>query len=158
MQQFHSDKGIKEYIDEGINSIELLNECRLYKEEQFQLTEDVIRARNSTEWIIRINKVIENCTYAIIKSYEYAKLMKCPLEETENSKMYSFYLEDAVYRDIVLWDLLRQFLNEFLKCGYAIKDEMSIFLFLNNPKVRKKLKNSEIKKLKKYLNSQNIKK
>ena len=35
-------------------------------------------------------------TYAIIKSYECAKLMISSLEETENSQMYSFYLEDAV--------------------------------------------------------------
>ena len=61
-----------------------------------------MKSRNSTEWLIRINKVIKNCVYAIIKSYEHAKLMEWPLEETENSQMYSFYLEDAVYRSIVL--------------------------------------------------------
>lgn len=153
MQQFNSDEEIREYIEKSIDAIELLEECRLYKEEQYQITEQVMKARNTTEWVIRINKVIENFTYAIIKSYEYAKLMRWPLEQTENSKMYSYYLEDAVYRDIVLWDLLRQFLNEFFECGYAMEDEMSIFSFLNKPDVRKKIGNSNVKKLKKYLKS-----
>ena len=60
MQQFNSDIEIKEYIEKSIESIKLLNECRLYREEQLQITEEVMRVRNSTEWIIRINKVIKN--------------------------------------------------------------------------------------------------
>ena len=131
MQTFNTDKEIKEYIEKNIDAIEQLDECRLYKEEQLQITEEVMRIRNSIEWIIRINKVIHNFTYAIRKSYEYAQLMESPLEETENSQIYSFYLEDAVYRDIVLWDLLRQFLNEFFKCGFDIDYEINIFAFLN---------------------------
>lgn len=152
MQQFNSDKEIKEYIEKSIDTINLLNECRLYREEQLQITKDVMRARNSTEWIIRINKVIKNFTYAISKSYEYAKEMEWPLEETENSQMYSYYLEDAVYRDIVLWDLLRQFINEFFQCGYGKVDEISIFSFLKDPDVTRKIGNSEVIRLKRYLN------
>lgn len=152
MQQFSSDKEIREYIEKSIDSIDILDECRLYREEQLQITDDVMKARNSTEWIIRINKVIKNFTYAIAKSYEYAKLMNQILEETQNSQMYSFYLEDAVYRDIVLWDLLRQFLNEFFECGYALGDEISIFSFLKSPIVRGKIGNSNIRTLKRYLN------
>lgn len=83
VRQFNSDKEIKEYIEKGIGSINILDECRLYREEQLQITEDVMRARNSTEWIIRINKVINNCTYAMAKSYEYAMKMNWPLEETK---------------------------------------------------------------------------
>lgn len=153
MQQFNSDEEIMQYITDSIDSIKLLEECRLYKKEQYQMTEQVMKARNATEWVIRINKVIENFTYAIIKSYEYTKLMEWPLEQTENSKMYSYYLEDAVYRDIVLWDLLRQFLNEFFECGYRMENEISIFSFLNNPNVKQKIGNSKAKKIKKYLNS-----
>lgn len=152
MRQFNTDKEIQEYIEKTIGVIEQLDECRLYREEQLQITEDVIRARNSTEWIIRINKVITNFTYAITKSYEYAKLMEWPLEETEYSQMYSFYLEDAVYRDIVLWDLFRQFLNEFLECGYSVDDEVSIFSFLNDNVVRRKIGNANVRNLKNYLN------
>lgn len=152
VRQFNSDKEIKEYIEKGIGSINILDECRLYREEQLQITEDVMRARNSTEWIIRINKVINNCTYAIAKSYEYAMKMNWPLEETKNSQMYAYYLEDAVYRDIVLWDLLRQFMNEFFQCGYDKDKEISIFSFLSNASVRRKVGNSDVRKLKRYLN------
>ena len=151
MQTFNTDKEIKEYIEKNIDSIKLLDECRLYKEEQLQITEEVMRIRNSIEWIIRINKVIHNFTYAIRRSYEYAKLMESPLEETENSQMYAFYLEDAVYRDIVLWDLLRQFLNEFFECGFAVDDEISIFSFLNKDDVIRKIGNTNVRKLKRYL-------
>ena len=153
MRQFSTDEEIREYIEKNIDGIELLNECRLYREEQLQITEDVMRIRNSTEWLIRINKVIHNLTYAIIKSYEYAKLMISPLEETENSQMYSFYLEDAVYRDIVLWDLLRQFLNEFYECGYGVDDETNIFSFLSQSIVKQKIGNANARRLKNYLNS-----
>lgn len=69
-QEFNSDEEIRTYIEKNINSIELQDECRLYKEEQLQLTENVMRMRNSTEWIIRINKVIGKFTYAIKKSYD----------------------------------------------------------------------------------------
>lgn len=153
MRQFSTDEEIREYIEKSIDGIELLKECRLYREEQLQITEDVMRIRNSTEWLIRINKVIHNLTYAIIKSYEYAKLMISPLEETENSQIYSFYLEDAVYRDIVLWDLLRQFLNEFYECGYGVDDEINIFSFLSQSIVKQKIGNANARRLKNYLNS-----
>lgn len=96
VKQFNSDKEIKEYIEKSIDSIKVLDECRLYREEQLQITEEVMRARNSTEWLIRINKVINNFIYAISRSYAYAVKMNSPLEETENSQMYAYYLEDAV--------------------------------------------------------------
>lgn len=153
MQEFNTDKEIKEYIEGVIDSIQLLDECRLYREEQYQITEEVMQARNSTEWIIRINKVIKNFTYAIIHSYEYAKKMESPLEETENSQMYSYYLEDAVYRDIVLWDLLRQYLNEFYQCGFGLKKEISIFAFLKKSFVKRKIGNKNVEEIKKYLES-----
>lgn len=153
VKQFNSDNEIKDYIEKSIDSIKVLDECRLYREEQLQITEEVMRARNSIEWLIRINKVINNFIYAISRSYAYAVKMNWPLEETENSQMYAYYLEDAVYRDIVLWDLLRQFINEFFKCGYDKDREISIFSFLNDATVRRKLGNSEVKKIRKYLNS-----
>ena len=49
MQIFNTDKEIKEYIEKNIDSIKLLDECRLYKEEQLQITEEVMRIRNSIE-------------------------------------------------------------------------------------------------------------
>lgn len=44
MKQFETDK---EIYCESIDAIELLNESRLYKEEQIQITEEAIRIRNS---------------------------------------------------------------------------------------------------------------
>lgn len=51
MKQFETDNEIREYIEKSIDALELLNECRLYKEEQFQITKDVMRIRNSIELI-----------------------------------------------------------------------------------------------------------
>lgn len=79
--------------------------------------------------------------------------MISPLEGTENSQIYSFYLEDAVYRDIVLWDLLRQFLNEFYECGYGVDDEINVFSFLSQSIVKQKIGNANARRLKIYLNS-----
>jgi hypothetical protein len=76
MHQFNTDEEVKEYIEKGIDKIEVLGECRLYREEQLQITEDVMRIRNSIEWIIRINKVIHNLSYAVIKSYGDAKSIR----------------------------------------------------------------------------------
>lgn len=58
MRQFNSDKEIKEYIEKGIGSINILDECRLYREEQLQITEDVMRARNSTEWLLGLIRLL----------------------------------------------------------------------------------------------------
>lgn len=46
MKQFETDKEIREYIEKSIDAIKLLNECRLYKEEQLQITDEVMRIRN----------------------------------------------------------------------------------------------------------------
>ena len=54
MKQFDSNKDIKEYIENSIGSIKTLNECRLYRDEQLQINDEVIRARNSTEWILSL--------------------------------------------------------------------------------------------------------
>ena len=51
----------------------------------------------------------------------------------------------------MLWDLLRQFINEFFQCGYDKSEEISIFSFLNNSVVRRKIGNREVRHLKKYL-------
>ncbi len=39
MRQFSTDEEIRGYIEKSIEDIELLNECRLYREEQLQITE-----------------------------------------------------------------------------------------------------------------------
>lgn len=153
MREFNTDEEIMEYIKESIEKIKCIDECRLYKEEQLQFSEEVFKLRNSTEWLIRLNRVIENITYSISKSYEYAKLMQSPMEETTNSRMYSYYLEDSVYRDIVLWDIFRQLLNEYYMCGYSQEQEVSIYKFLKNKNVKNKIGNGNVEEIRSYLNS-----
>nr|WP_302599563.1 Cthe_2314 family HEPN domain-containing protein [uncultured Cellulosilyticum sp.] len=153
MRGFNSDEEIMEYIERGIEKINRVDECRLYKREQLQFSEEVFKLRNSTEWLIRLNRVLENIRYSISKSYEYAKLMLSPMEETTNSRMYSYYLEDAVYRDIVLWDIFRQFLNEYYECGYSQDEELSIYKFLKDENVKNKIGDENAKEIRNYLNS-----
>lgn len=127
---FKNDKEIVEFLKTEIEKIVLLNECRLYKEEQFQISKEVIKYRNSIEWIIRCNQIIKNIKYALKECLKYAEAMVWPLEETDNKQLYAYYLEDSVYRDLVLWDILRQLLNEFYECGYSEKDDINIYKFL----------------------------
>lgn len=127
---FKNDKEIVQYLMEQLQKVSTLNECRLFEEEQLQITDEIIHFRNCIEWIIRSNQIITNIKYALTKSLEFAAAMSWPLEETENKRLYAYYLEDAVYRNLVLWDMFRQLLNEFYKCGYSESDSINIFRFL----------------------------
>ena len=156
LTKFGSDEEIVKYLKTTINQIGLLNECRLFKEEQLQITDEVIHFRNCIEWIIRANSVIQNIIYALLQSLSYAQKMTWPLEETAEKIKYSYYLEDAVYRDIVLWDIYRQLLNEYYKCGYLESDSISIFSFLKAKK--KELGKKKAENMISYLNSADHKK
>lgn len=134
LNEIESDEDVVKYLAATIAKISPLKEHRLFKEEQLQISEEVMSYRNCIEWIIRANGIIHNIKYALIQSLSYAQKMQSPLEETENKVMYSYYLEDAVYRDIVLWDIYRQLLNEYYKCGYSENEEISIFAFLKAKK------------------------
>lgn len=151
ISRFKNDKEIVEFLKSEIEKIVLLNECRLYKEEQFQISEEVIKYRNSIEWIIRCNQIIKNIKYALKKCLKYAEAMVWPLEETDNKKLYAYYLEDSVYRDLVLWDILRQLLNEFYECGYSEKDDISVYKFLKRNK--RKIGIAKANRILYYLNS-----
>ena len=122
LNTFKNNKEITQYLEKQLEKIHTLNECRLFKEEQLQLSEEMLHARNCIEWIIRINQIIINIKYGLTKSLKYAEAMLWPLEETENKRLYSYYLEDCVYRNLVLWDMFGQLLNEFYKCGYSESD------------------------------------
>ncbi len=148
---FKNDEQIVKYLKEQLEMIETLNECRLFKEEQFQLTDDILHFRNCIEWIIRSNQVIVNIKYALTKCLKYIMVMSWPLEESENKRLYSYYLEDAVYRILVLWDMFRQLLNEFYECGYSESDNVSIFKFLRDKKT--KIGSSKVNSILKCLNS-----
>lgn len=134
LNTFRNDKEIIQYLEGQLEKIDSLNECRLYKEEQLQLTDEMIHFRNCIEWIIRSNHVIKNVKYALTRCLKYAEAMTWPLEETDNKELYSYYLEDAVYRNLVLWDIFRQLLNEFYECGFSESDNISIYKFLRENK------------------------
>ena len=134
LSTFKSDEEIIQYLKENLGEIDTLNECRLFREEQLQLSDEILNFRNCIEWLIRLNQVIINTKYALTRSLEFAESMSLPIEETENKRLYAYYLEDAVYRNLVLWDMFRQLLNEFYKCGYSESDNISIFKFLKEKK------------------------
>lgn len=150
LSTFKNDEEIVQYLEAQLDKINTLNECRLFREEQMQLSEKILNFRNCIEWIIRSNQVITNIKYALTKCLKYAVNMASPLEETENKKLYSYYLEDTVYRDLVLWDMFRQLLNEFYKCGYSETENISIFKFIRENK--SKIGDTKANDLLTYLN------
>ena len=92
LSTFKNDEEIVQYLEAQLDKINTLNECRLFREEQMQLSEKILNFRNCIEWIIRSNQVITNIKYALTKCLKYAVNMASPLEETENKKLYSYYL------------------------------------------------------------------
>lgn len=149
LETFSNDEEVVAYLEHEINQITLLDECRLYREEQYAFSDKLFRYRNCVEWLIRLNKIIANIKYGLIKSLDYAKLVESPFEENENYRMYSYYLEDSVYRDLVLWDIFRQLLNEFFDCGINKHESISIYKFIKNH--RKKIGHKRYDALKTYL-------
>jgi len=160
LNSFKTDQEIILHLNSRIDEIEFLDECRLSKKEQLhlyataaevsgeeglgdevrvQLLNTMLRIPNCIEWIIRSNGVILNIKYALVRCLEFAEKMLYPLEKTEDQRFYAYYLEDAVYRNLILWDMFKQLLNEFYGCGYSEKDNISIFKFLKEkkPKVGK---------------------
>lgn len=151
LNSFKNDSEIIEYLQKEITKITPLNECRLFREEQLQISEEMLHFRNCIEWLIRSNVVICNTKYALEKSLEFSNIMIHPLEDTDNKRLYSYYLEDALYRVLVLWDMYKQLLNEYYKCGLSEKEDISIFQFLKQNKVT--IGESTVNNLLAYLNS-----
>jgi len=67
LNTLRNDKEVIQYLKAQFEKIDILNECRLFKEEQLQLTEEMLHFRNCIEWIIRSNKIIANIKYALSK-------------------------------------------------------------------------------------------
>lgn len=151
LNTFKNDEEIVSYLKAQLDKINTLNECRLFREEQMQLSEEILNFRNCIEWIIRSNQVISNIKFALSECLKFSTNMISPLEDTENKKMYSYYLEDAVYRDLVLWDMFRQLLNEFYKCGYSETESINIFKFIRDNK--DKIGDTKSDNILSYLNS-----
>lgn len=132
LEDFESNDAIIAYLETQMTKICPLNECRLSKDEQLQLSDEIIHFRNCIEWIIRSNQVIVNIKYALEKCLGFGKFVQTPFEVSENKRLYSYYLEDAVYRTLVLWDMFKQLLNEYYSCGYAETENVTIFKLLKS--------------------------
>lgn len=149
-EDFKTSNEIRVYLEEKINNIEFLDECRLYKEEQFSLKEGIIRFRNLTEWIIRANSLIEGIKFSLLESLKYAELIENPFEENLDKKRSSYYVENSVYREIILWDMFRQYLCVFYNMEYLVNENKSIYKVLKEIEKKKKVNFQNIKN---YLDS-----
>ncbi len=138
-ENFKTDNEIRIYLEEKINNIEFLDECRLYKEEQLSLKEGIMRFRNLIEWIIRSNSLIEGIKFSLLESLKYAELVESPFEENLEKKRCSYYIENSVYREIVLWDMFRQYLCTFYNMEYLINENKSIYKVLEEIGKKKKV-------------------
>lgn len=134
LEEFDKEEDIIYFLENEIINIEILDECRLYREEQMAISEELLIYRNCVEWLRRLNKIIENIKYSLYMCLQYSKTIKNPLNENNDYKMYAYYLEDTVYRELVLWDIFRQLMNEFYQCGIDKTQPMSIHKFIKDQK------------------------
>lgn len=153
MERFKSDRQVIEYIKHEIENINYLIEHRLYKEEQLQLSRNVFRIRNSVEWIIRINKILKYIKYSILNSLKFAVQVENPMDENEIKDMYTYYLEDSVYRLMVLWDMYKQLVNEFYEVGFNKDENYTIFRLKNKLKKKHIWEENKVNEFEDYLNS-----
>ena len=138
---------IKNYLELKINRIEFLDECRLYKEEQISIKKEIFKFRNSIEWIIRANSLIEDIKFSLLESLKYAELINNPFDENFEKKKCSYFISNATYREIILWDMFKNFLSIFYDKENLIEENISIYKTLN------KIKNVEVKEIRTYIYS-----
>lgn len=149
-EEFKTDLEIMEFLKNKIESIGSLNECRLYREEEYvKLDQEIIKFKNCIEWIIRANVLINNIKFSLLEALNYSYDFINPFEESIKKQKYSYYFENAVYREGILWDILKQFLNERYVGGNKRTDNISIFKLLKELNFSEK----EKKEILKYLNS-----
>lgn len=153
MERFESDQQVIEYIKQKIENINYLIEHRLYKEEQLQLSKNVFKIRNSVEWIIRINKILKYVKYSVLNSLKFAVQIEDPMDENDIRDMYTYYLEDSVYRVMVLWDMYKQLINEFYEVGFKKDENYTIFRLKDELKRKHIWKKNKINEFESYLNS-----
>lgn len=146
-ENFKTDKEIKNHLEQEINKIESLSECRLHREEQFSLKEGIFKFRNLIERIIRANSLIEDIKFSLLESLKYAEFIKTPFDESFEKKRCSYFISNAVYREIILWDIFKHFLSNFYGVENLVAENESIY------KTLKRIKNVELKKIKDYINS-----
>ncbi|MBD8496901.1 Cthe_2314 family HEPN domain-containing protein [Paenibacillus arenosi] len=136
-----------------VDKFSLIQEHRLYKEEQIlMMSPDLFIVRNGLNWVIRINKLIRHYRYCLVNAIGIAQEIRIPTEETEIRDSYSFHLENAVYRQLVLWDMYAKLLNETYSLGHERK-ELSIWQVIKTLRSSKDAQQRQLaKKLKKYCN------
>jgi len=136
-----------------IDRFSLIQEHRLYKEEQIlMMSPDLFIVRNGLNWVIRINKLIRHYRYCLVNAIGFAQAIKLPTEETDNKDSYSFHLENAVYRQLVLWDMYAKLLNETFNLGHDRK-ELSIWQVIKSMRSSTEAHQRQLsKELKKYCN------
>ncbi|MVX62396.1 hypothetical protein GKZ28_01605 [Clostridium chromiireducens] len=153
MERFKSDRQVIEYIKYEIENINYLTEHRLYREEQLQLSRNVFKIRNSVEWIIRINKILKYIKYSVLNSLKFAVQVENPMDENKIKDMYTYYLEDSVYRLMVLWDMYKQLVNEFYEVGFNKDENYTIFRLKNKLKKKHIWEENKVEEFEYYLNS-----
>lgn len=153
MDRFESDEQIVNYIKNKVENIYRFPEHRLYREEQIQFFKNVFKIRNSVEWIIRINEILKYIKYSISTSLKFALEIENPMDENEIKDMYTYYLEDSVYRLMVLWDMYKQFVNELYEVGFNRDDNYSIFKLKNKLRSEHIWEEDEVSVLETYLDS-----
>ncbi len=131
-----TDEEIISNLNNKIEKINNLEEELLFKREQVQLTTECIKYRNCIEWIIHCNELLFEIKYALKNCLEYAKNTPNPLKESKEKKLYSFYLEDSAYRDLVLWDIYAHLVAEFYSFNTFDFHKAGAYQFFKNKKIQ----------------------
>lgn len=155
MDRFDNFEELKKYIENTISNTKELREHRLYSEEQYQIVgnREVLIYQNSIEWIIRLNKILKFINYSITKTLEFIDEDFSVLEECENKDMYTYYLEDSVYRVITVWDIYKQLLNEIYQIGFNRDKNYSIYQLLKKVKKERIWGKNKFDELFEYIDS-----
>ncbi len=160
MENIKNNYDAEKYIEKLLDNINRIEEHRLYREEQMQVNhfDEIASYRNCIAWIIRINKIIDFIKYAIINAYKYSKNICSPIEKSGKKDMYTFYLEDAVYRVMVCWDMYKQLINQLYNVGKKIDDKYSIYKLIKEINKISGIYKEKFKEVEIYLNSTEHKK
>ncbi|EOU1686772.1 Cthe_2314 family HEPN domain-containing protein [Clostridium perfringens] len=155
MDRFDNFEELKKYIENTISNTKELREHRLYSKEQYQIVgnREVLKYQNSIEWIIRLNKILKFINYSITKTLEFIDEDFSLLEECENKDMYTYYLEDSVYRLITVWDIYKQLLNEIYQIGFNRDKNYSIYQLLKKVKKERIWDKNKFYELFEYIDS-----
>jgi hypothetical protein len=92
-------------------------------------------------WIIKINSLCKKILLSLKNAIQYsAKLQDFNpfTDKSEDEFIAQYFIENAVYRLISLWDVLAQLTNMHFECGVPIKNVMYKRFFSNESQVAQK--------------------